>query len=201
MDGHLVALIGPLFPFAVSMSVTPGPNNVMVTAAAANFGARRTLPHMLGITFGFPLMIVAIGWGLGGVFAAYPAVHAVLHYVGAAYMLFLAYRIAVADRGNGNRALGAPITFLQAALFQWINPKAWVIAIGAVTTYTTVGGNLFVETMIIGAVFAVVCFPSVAIWALFGQALAGWLRSDGARRAFNYAMAVLLVLSLVPIFL
>lgn len=192
--------------FAVSMSVTPGPNNLMVTASAATFGLRRTLPHVLGISAGFPAMILAVGLGLGGLFASFPALHQVLKAAGAVYLLRLAWRIATAERaaadGEPDRPRRSrPLTFLQAALFQWVNPKAWVIAVGAVTTYTTVGGDPLAEIGLVAAIFLLLSFPCVGVWALFGAALGRVLKTRRALRAFNLAMAALLALSLVPLVL
>jgi len=197
----LPSLILPLLLFAISTTATPGPNNVMVTASGANFGFRRTIPHMLGITFGVPAMIVAIGWGLGPIFEGAPIVHQALKYVGAAYLLFLAWKIGTAGRSDDADGSGSPLTFLQAALFQWVNPKAWIIAVGAVTTFTTVGGNPFFETLVIAAAFALVTFPCIAAWTLFGMAIRRLLRSERALKAFNIAMALLLAASLLPVFL
>jgi threonine/homoserine/homoserine lactone efflux protein len=189
-----------VLPFTVSMSLTPGPNNVMVTASAANFGFRRTIPHMLGVAFGFPLMLLPLALGFGAVLAAYPQIHRALHWFGIAYLAWLAWRIATAGRA-GPAARARPLTALEAALFQWINGKAWVIAVGAITTYTTVGGDLLLESAAIAALFIPVCLAALSIWAGFGTAIAGWLRSAAALRAFNIAMALLLVASLVPLVL
>lgn len=193
-------LIGPLVLFALTMALTPGPNNIMVTASAANFGFRRAVPHMLGVTLGFVFMLLALGLGLTGLFHAEPRIHVVLKYLGAAYLLYLAWRIARAGDSDGKGARDRPITFLEGAAFQWINPKAWIIAFGAMTAYTTVGGSMVSEVALIAAVFAVITFPSLAIWALFGVGLGRWLKGPGARAAFNWSMAALLVLSLVPVF-
>jgi threonine/homoserine/homoserine lactone efflux protein len=187
-----------VLPFTVSMSLTPGPNNVMVTASAANFGFRRTIPHMLGVAFGFPLMLLPLALGFGAVLLAYPQIHRALHWLGIAYLAWLAWRIATA-RQAGAASRPRPLTVIEAALFQWINGKAWVIAVGAITTYTTVGGDLLLESAAIAALFIPVCFAALAIWAAFGTAIAGWLRSAAALRAFNIAMALLLVASLVPL--
>jgi threonine/homoserine/homoserine lactone efflux protein len=193
-------LIGPLILFALAMALTPGPNNIMVTASAANFGFRRVMPHMLGVTLGFAVMLLALGLGLTGLFQAEPRLHLAMKYLGAAYLLYLAWRIARAGDGNGGTARAQPITFLEGAAFQWINPKAWIIAFGALTAYTTVGGSMVGEVALIVAVFAVITFPSLAIWALFGVGLGSWLHRPRARAAFNWSMAALLVLSLAPVF-
>ncbi|HZH26647.1 MAG TPA: LysE family translocator [Azospirillaceae bacterium] len=187
--------------FALSMSITPGPNNVMVTASGANFGFARTVPHMAGIALGFPLMLVAVGLGLGGVFTAYPAVHQVMKFAGAAYLVSMAWRIATATPAGDADRRSRPLTFLEAAAFQWVNPKAWIIALGALTTYTRVGGDMLVESLAIAGIFMPASFLSVTAWALFGLALRRLLTAPAALRAFNVGMAVLLVLSLVPLFI
>ena len=190
--------LAPLVLFAAVMSLTPGPNVVMVTASAANFGFRRVIPHMLGITLGFAIMVVAVGLGLLGLLHALPRSHALLKYAGAAYLLFLAWRIARAD-ANDSASLARPIGFIEAALFQWINPKGWVFALGALAAYTTVGGDVRRETIVIAVVLAMTCLGSVAVWAAFGAAIGRFLRSGRSRLAFNWTMAALLALSLVPV--
>lgn len=193
-------LLGPLILFAAVMSLTPGPNVVMVTASAANFGFRPVIPHMLGITLGFGFLIMAVGLGLAGVFQSDPRVHTVLKYAGAAYLLYLAWRIARADRKPDTAARAKPIGFLEAALFQLVNPKGWVIAVGALAAYTTVGGNVLWETSVIAVVNATACLASVTVWAGFGTAIGRLLAKPQARAIFNWAMAGLLVLSLAPVF-
>ncbi|MBY0298604.1 MAG: LysE family translocator [Methylobacterium sp.] len=195
------ALAAAVIPFAVSTSVSPGPNNVMLAASGANFGFARTLPHMLGVALGFPLMLVAVGLGLGGVFAALPALHLVLKVAGAAYLLYLAWRIATADATAGPAERPArPLSFWQAAAFQWANAKAWIMALGAVTTYTTPQGEAVTEIALIAAVFGLVSVPTVALWAGFGVVIGRVLeRSPRALRAFNVAMGLLLALSVVQI--
>jgi threonine/homoserine/homoserine lactone efflux protein len=195
----MLDLVLNCLPFAVSASVTPGPNNVMVTASGANFGFRRTLPHLFGIAVGFTVMVLSIGFGLGALFDRYPLAHTVMQWVGAAYLLFLAWRIARARAMGDGAASGRPFTAWQAALFQWVNPKGWIIAVGAVSTYTTVGGDMTIEIPLIAAVFGTVCFLAVALWAGFGVALRTWLRSPRALAAFNMTMAALLVASLAPL--
>lgn len=195
-----VFLLGPLVLFAAAMSLTPGPNVIMVTASAANFGFRRVIPHMLGITIGFGVMVMAVGLGLAGVVHAEPRVHAVLKYAGAAYLLFLAWRIARADSQGSSAAEAKPIGFFEAALFQWINVKGWVFALGALAAYTTVSGNVMWEISVITTVLAVAVLVSVATWAAFGAAIGRFLSSTRARMTFNWSMAGLLVISLIPVF-
>lgn len=193
-------LWGPLVLFAAVMTLTPGPNVVLVTASGANFGFRRTIPQMLGITLGFGFMIVAAGLGLAGLVHAESRLHSVLKYAGAAYLAHLAWRIARADAGSGASARAKPIGFLEAALFTWMNPKAWVSALGALAAYTTVGRHVLRETSVIAAVLAAACLMSCVIWAGFGAVIGRFLANPRARMAFNWSMAGLLVLSLIPVF-
>jgi threonine/homoserine/homoserine lactone efflux protein len=193
-------LLGPLVLFAAVMSLTPGPNVIMVTASAANFGFRRAIPQMLGITLGFGFMVMAVGLGLAGLVHAEPRLHTVLRYTGGAYLLYLAWCIARADTSSSASARAKPIGLFEAALFQWINPKGWVFAVGALAAYTTVGGDVLWETSVIAAVNAVACLVSVVIWAGFGTAIGRLLGNQRARTAFNWSMAGLLVLSLIPVF-
>lgn len=188
--------------FAVSMSGSPGPNNAMVAASGATWGFRRTLPHMLGIALGFPAMLVAVSLGAGEALARLPWLHEAVRWVGAAYLLWLAWRIATADPGEdaAARAGSSPLTFLQAALFQWVNPKAWAIALGAVAAYGTASGAALVAQMAtLAAIFLAVTLPVVAGWTLVGVGAARFLRRPAAVRRFNQAMAALLVLSLAPL--
>jgi len=193
-------LLGPLFLFSAAMCMTPGPNVVMITASAANFGFRRAIPHMLGITFGFGFMVLATGFGLATLFHAEPRLHTLLKYTGAVYLLYLAWRIARADAASSGSARARPINFVEAVLFTWVNPKGWVTAVGAVAAFTTVGEDLLWQTSVIASVLAAWCLASVATWAGFGVVISRFLGSPRARMTFNWSMAGLLVLSLAPVF-
>ncbi len=189
--------------FATAMSATPGPNNAMLTASGALFGLRRSVPHLLGVALGFPVMVVAVALGAGQVLRAHPWAEDALRWTGAAYMLWLAVKIARADpvpADPGQRA-ARPLGFAQAALFQWVNPKAWITAISAVVTYTTGGGALLGEAAVLAAIFFVVSVPSTTLWTLVGVGAARLLRTKRALRRFSLAMAGLLVLSLAPLLL
>lgn len=190
---------GPLVLFAAAVTLTPGPNVVLVTASAANFGFRRTIPQMLGITLAFGLMIMAAGLGLAAVVHAEPRLHIALKYTGAAYLLYLAWRIARADAARGTAARSRPIGFMAASLFTWLNPKAWMSTLGALAAFTTADGDLLSESAVIAFVLALACLISVALWAGFGATIGRFLADRRARLAFNGAMAMLLVLSLVPV--
>ena len=188
----LVALIS----FALVTSITPGPNNLMLMASGANFGFRRTVPHLLGVNLGHALMVFLVGLGIAGLFQAVPPAKIVLKVVSVAYMLWLAWKIAHSSAPGEGRARARPMTFLQAAAFQWVNPKAWAMALGAVTAYAT-GGLASVFTVCV--VFACVNLPSVSIWALAGQQMRNWLTDQRRLTLFNWTMAGLLVLSLWPV--
>ena len=192
----LIALVG----FAFATSATPGPNNVMLLASGVNFGFRRTIPHMLGVGLGFTFMVIVIGLGLAQVFAAYPVIHDVLRYAGGAYMLWLAWKIANSGPIRDGEARGRPLTFLQAALFQWVNPKAWVMGITAIATYT-VTSSYIVSVFAVGLVFGLVNIPSISAWVLFGAAMRNFLGDPRHLRVFNVTMALLLVVSMAPLVL
>lgn len=193
-------LFGALCVFAAVTLFTPGPNNVMLMASGLNFGFRRTLPHAAGVVFGFGFMVLLVGLGLGAVFRAVPWLYTVLKFVAAAYLLYLAWKIANAgaidDTGKGGR----PMTFVQASAFQWINPKAWIMAIGAVTTYATILAFPY-NSALISAVFTVIGSVSAASWLSFGTGLRKIITDPKIVRIFNWVMATLLVLSLIPVFL
>ncbi|MBE0694603.1 MAG: LysE family translocator, partial [Aquamicrobium sp.] len=181
-------------------SITPGPNNFMLMASGVNFGFRRTIPHMLGIGVGFLSLLLGVGFGLGAVLGAYPALHMALKIAGGAYLLYLAWRIAMArSMGDGKAGEGAarPMTFLQAAAFQWVNPKAWVMAVTAMAVYTSPQAP-FLSVVLVAVAFAVVNVPSVSAWAGFGVALRGFLADPVRLKWFNIAMGLLLVASLWP---
>jgi threonine/homoserine/homoserine lactone efflux protein len=191
----------PVLGFAVAMSATPGPNNVMVAASGATFGFRPTLPHILGISIGFPVMVLLIAIGAGAPLREWPWLHDALRWVGAAYLLWLAWHIATArpaaPDGAGGRH-GRPLGFVQAALFQWVNPKAWVIAAGAVVTYTSSGPAFVTQAVLLTVVFLLTTIVFVSLWTGIGAGAARLLRSDRSLRLFNRAMAALLALSLIP---
>lgn len=194
--GAVSESVSALVAFAAVMSFTPGPNNVMVTASGANFGLRRSWPHIFGITVGFAVMIAILGFGAAGLFLAFPQIHLALKWVGAAYLLWLAWRIATAGRTRIEGGRVRPLTFLEAAAFQWLNPKGWVFAAGALSAFTTMGGDLIGEITMITGVIAVACMAATTTWCAFGVAIGRVLRSDRALAAFNWSMAALLVASI-----
>lgn len=196
----MLTFAAAFLPFAVVTTFTPGPNNLMLAASGANFGIRRTIPHIMGIVTGFPLLVLAISMGLGTVFQRYPEVHTVLKFAGATFLLYLAWRIASAGHHEAKSATGRPLTFLEAALFQWVNPKAWVVAVSAIATYTTVGGQTSAEITVILIIFLIAAIGSTVTWTIFGVGISRFLKgSPRALRLFNITMAALLVLSIVPV--
>ena len=188
----------PMLGFVVVSTATPGPNNLMVLVSGANFGLTRTLPHILGIAAGFPVLIVATGFGIGYLFDTWPVIHDILKYVAFAYLLWLAWQIAQAGRPKTEAGGAKPFTFLQAAAFQWVNPKAWAIILGGMALYTTPGGSKILQVGLMAFLFGAVCIPNGVVWALFGRAIARFLEDDTHRRWFNIVMAILLVVSVLP---
>ncbi len=185
-----------LFIFATSF--TPGPNNIMVTASGVNFGFRRTIPHMAGITIGFLVLLVACAGGLGLIFATVPALQLALKIIGALYMLWLAWKVANASpTGDGGDDLPQPLTFLQAAAFQWVNPKAVVIGLTAISIYVRPDRQL-TDFLILLAMFVLFTILTIVTWTGFGVALRSVLRDRRRARIFNVVMALLLVASIVP---
>jgi threonine/homoserine/homoserine lactone efflux protein len=199
MQSFPLALIVASFPFLISMGFTPGPNNILVASSGVNFGFRATIPHMLGITVGFPLMLLIVGLGLARIFIALPALHAALKYLCIAYMLYLAWRIAAASAIDEARRTTKPLTFIQGAAVQWVNGKGWVVALSVATTYTVVDRTLPLQIAALAAVCAGITMASVCCWTLFGSLLRNFLQTDVRRRWFNYSMAALLVASIIPV--
>lgn len=194
----------PALAFTLAMTATPGPNNAMVTASGATWGFRPTLPHILGIAVGFAVMVFLVAVGAGELMRGQPWIQTALRWFGAAYMLYLAWQIATAQprAPEPGRAAGRPFSFLQAALFQWVNPKAWVAAVGAVVTYTTATGAAWlVQAALLAAMFLIVAVPILSLWTLAGVGAARVLRTPRALRVFNLVMAGLLVASVVPMLL
>ncbi len=185
-----------LFTFAGIAAWTPGPNNTLLLASGINYGFRRTVPMIMGVAIGFPLMIGLIGLGLGKVFETYPALYTALKYVGSAYMLWLAYKILVSTPSDGTGSDSRPLTFLQAALFQWVNPKAWVIAVTVISAYTTAAAY-YTGVSTIVATFVFMGLTSASGWALFGSSLRHILDDPRYYRIVNALLAAGLVFSIV----
>jgi len=187
-----------LFLFASSTTITPGPNNIMIMASGLNYGIKNSIPHLLGICFGFPSMVILIGLGFSVVFQQYPLIHEIIKILGVIYLLYLAWLIASSSPTSLEND-NSPLNFIQAALFQWINPKAWVMATGAVSVYTAQSNDVLLQVAIIGLTFFIVSFPCVGIWLFFGSALKKVLKSSLHQKIFNVSMAILLVCSVIPV--
>ena len=186
----LLALLG----YALATSITPGPNNMMLMASGANFGLRRSLPHMLGISIGHSVMVFLVGVGLSQLIHQIPAFNITLKILSAAYMLWLAWKIANAAAPVDGKVAGRPFTFLQAAAFQWVNPKAWGMAVTATSYYAP--DETVRSYLLVAGVFAATNLPSITVWAYAGQSLRQFLTSPERLRTFNFTMAALLVFSL-----
>ncbi|QSZ57272.1 LysE family translocator [Rhizobium sp. ZX09] len=183
--------------FAFTTSITPGPNNMMLFASGVNFGFRRTVPHMLGIGAGFLSLLIGVGFGLGALLHSVPALYTGLKFAGGLYLVWIAWKIGTSRSLHEGTVASQPMSFLAAAAFQWVNPKAWVMAVTAMATYTD-ERQYFLTVMLVGVAFAAVNLPSVSTWAGFGSALRDWLSVPVRLKWFNISMAVLLVISLWP---
>ena len=190
---HLIALA--LFAFV--SSITPGPNNLMLMASGANFGFRRTIPHMLGVALGFVFMFLLLGAGLVRAFDTYPGLYTGLKVLSIVYLLYLAWKIAHSAPVHGTTAAGDPLTFLQAAAFQWVNPKAWAMALNAISAYTP--NQSMAAVVLAASLFGAINLPSVGSWTILGKQMTRVLTNPGRMVAFNRTMAALLVLSLYPV--
>jgi threonine/homoserine/homoserine lactone efflux protein len=186
-----------LVTFAFATSITPGPNNMMLFASGVNFGFKRTIPHMFGIGAGFLSLLLGVGFGLGAILKTYPVLFTILKFAGGAYLLYIAWHIAKSLTISSGTVGARPMTFLEAAAFQWVNPKAWIMALGAMTAYPA-PQNYASSVVIIAAVFAAVNVPSVSCWAGFGSALREWLSVPVRLKWFNISMGALLAVSLWP---
>ena len=184
-----------LIAFAFVAGGTPGPNTMMLFASGVNFGFRNTVPHMLGIAIGFLALLLAVGFGLGALLTTIPALYLVLKILGGGYLVYIAWRIATSNTLPEARAGAQPMTFIEAAAFQWVNPK--VMLVTAMGIYTD--PDHYADTvMLIFLAFAIATIPCVSAWAGFGSVLRSWLADPVRLKWFNISMAVLLVASLWP---
>ncbi|MFV8783352.1 LysE family translocator [Microbulbifer sp. SA54] len=186
----------PIVLFVFATSITPGPNNLMIMSSGLNFGVSRSMPHFLGICIGYPAMIIAIGLGLGALFNQFPLLHEIIRWVGIAYLLYLAWVIA-ATREVGSAEGKKPFTFLQAVAFQWVNPKGWIMAVGALAAFTTPDGTMLVEAGRIALTFILIGGPCIVVWLMFGVGLKQLLKDPRHLRIFNITMGLLLAASVV----
>ncbi len=185
--------------FAFSSTITIGPNNIMMVSSGVNYGIKASLPHLLGICLGFPLMVLLIGIGFGVVFQYYPWLQWLIKIVGVIYLVWLAWRIATSAPQNVETKQRPPLTFWQAALFQWVNGKAWIMASGAIAAFTSLAGTFSYDVLQITAAFLVMSFPCVGAWLVFGAILRPLFSKPLPQRVFNLSMGLLLVASVVPV--
>ena len=186
--------------FAFVSSITPGPNNLMLMNSGANYGFKRTLPHALGVGIGFTVMVALVGLGIMQLFDIFPISYQILKVLSIVYLLYLAGKIAMSNSSiETDNSNAKPFTFMQAAMFQWVNPKAWTMALTAISVYAptkSLGAVLFVSL-----VFGLVNFPCISGWVVLGQKMQVFLTNKKRLRVFNGSMAALLVLSLYPVLL
>jgi len=193
-------LLISIVSFAVATFFSPGPNNLMLLSSGLTFGFRRTVGHIMGIVVGFPLMVIAVGLGVGGVFELYPLLYDGLKVVGMGYLLWMAWHIAntKGDLADKQSTADRPFSFIQAALFQWVNPKAWIIAITATSTFTTKGEHLVAQIVVIATIYLLVALVTTITWTLGGELLKRFISSARSLKIFNVSMAILIVLSVLP---
>lgn len=190
-------LLAALFAFAFATVITPGPNNLMLMASGANFGFRRTVPHMLGIAIGMPAMVVVVGLGIMQIFELWPVSLTVLKGLSVLYLLYLAWKIAHAAPPDQAETTASPLTFVQSAAFQWINPKAWTMALTAITLYAA--SRDLAAILTVAGMYVLVSCVSTTGWTALGQQIRRVLKNPSHLRAFNVAMALLLVATLIPV--
>jgi threonine/homoserine/homoserine lactone efflux protein len=190
-------ILSALTIFAFVSSITPGPNNLMLMNSGANFGFKKTIPHLLGVGVGFTLMIALVGLGVIKLFDSFPLSYQILKVISIIYLLYLAFKIA---RSKGSfeqeSSSSTPFTFIQAALFQWVNPKAWTMALTSISLYAP--SKSFVAVMFVAIVFGLINLPCISSWVVLGQKIQVLLTDQKRLRAFNITMALLLVMSLYP---
>lgn len=187
-----------LFGIAMVAGWTPGPNNALVATSGAQFGFRRTMPHVTGIGIGFPFMVFCVSLGLGAIFQQSVFVREGLRVLGIVVLIWFAWKVATAGKPNAQSGKGRPFTFLESAAFQWINPKGWIMAISISSQFADPSKPVL-SSAIIASIFVFVGFTSASGWTLFGTGMQRWLTTEGRANAFNWSMAALLLLSVFMI--
>lgn len=191
-------ILTALMAFALVTSITPGPNNLMLMNSGASFGIKKTVPHLLGVVAGFILMLLLVGLGIMQVFQRFPVSYDILKILSIAYLLYLAFKIATATTQLEHNTIKAkPLSFIQAAMFQWLNPKAWTMALTSLSIYAT--SNDLNTILFVTIIFAIINLPAISLWVLLGQKMQYFLTSHKRLKAFNVTMAILLVMSLYPV--
>lgn len=186
----------PFLLFCIVGTITPGPNNIMLLSSGVNFGIRRSMPHLTGIFVGFPLVTLSVGLGFASLFEAFPIMQQILKIISIAYLLYLAWRIAMTRSDVQGNSTAKPMSFLQAASFQWVNPKTWIMSVGAIATYTSADGNFLLEIVLICLIFSLTFIPCGGLWLIAGVWLKKYLQQPKLQQYFNFSMAALLVASI-----
>ena len=198
---YTITILVSIFTFTLSATITPGPNNIMLLSSGLTFGYKSTLAHIFGIVFGFPIMVLLVGLGLGIVFEKFPMILDILKIVGILYLVWMAYKIAnnksTYDLKDDQKS--EPFTFLQAALFQWVNPKAWIMAISSISIFVKPDVDSLMQIVLIALIFLLSAIVSCNTWVIGGVALKKIIKSEKSIRIFNISMAILLVVSVLPI--
>ncbi|TCM65175.1 threonine/homoserine/homoserine lactone efflux protein [Acinetobacter calcoaceticus] len=185
--------------YAIVTSVTPGPNNFLALASGVNFGVKKTWPLVLGICFGFTVMFLLIALGINALFIQFPIIIPILKVLGSLYILYLAYLIAGSGKFNvSDEQPEKMLGFWNGAFFQWINPKSWIVLLGAITAYTT-ADTATQEIIFIGLIYGVIAIPCVLVWAVIGDQMGNYLSQGNRAVIFNRVMGLLLAVSLIPI--
>ena len=191
----------PVFMFAITMLFTPGPNNILLMTSGLNYGVKATFWHIQGVALGFGAMFLIVGLGLGSVFIKYPQVHLVIKWLGISFMLYMAWKISTAVDLKKNKISGKPMSFFQAVLFQWVNPKAWLISINGIGAFTTVGGDVIWQVFAICLILTSVGYLSSSSWTIFGSVLQKIITNHRQYKIFNMLMAFFLVMAIIPLIL
>lgn len=192
-------LVIGLAVFAFVSSITPGPNNIMLLTSGVNYGFVRTIPHLLGVSMGFYFMTACLGLGLSGLLQLYPMLLDYLKIFAFAYLVYLSWRIAFSKSiGSSAKATSRPMSFIEACLFQWVNPKAVIMAVTALSIYVDESNPLF-SLFLVGLIFTLINLPSISVWVVFGVSLRKFLSDPKRLRIFNFIMGGLLILSVIPI--
>lgn len=192
-----IELLYALMGFAVVSSITPGPNNLMLMSSGANYGFKSTIPHMLGVGLGFTFMIALVGLGIMQLFDAFPITYSILKIASLIYLVYLAIKIATAGPANTETSRqSCPMTFMQAAAFQWVNPKAWTMALTAISVYAP--SHSLIAVLTVALVFGALNIPCITSWILLGQKIQVFLTNPIRLRVFNIIMALMLLGSLYP---
>ncbi len=195
-----IEILTALAIFALVSSITPGPNNIMLMNSGANFGFKRTIPHALGVSIGFTVMVALVGIGIMQLFDAWPLSYQILKVLSVVYLLYLASKIAMSDAAaKSTKGKSKPFTFTQAAMFQWVNPKAWTMALTAISVYAP-SKNL-TAVLFVAITFGLVNLPCISSWIALGEKMQIFLNNRKRLKIFNIVMASLLVLSLYPVLL